>query len=106
MERLPTISEVCFFPLRPNERGLIGIASCLFDHQLSLNSISVYTKLDGSGFRLLFPSKVLPNGREVNIFYPVNRQVAEIIEEAIAKKIEELTDEARRKNDGIHSITK
>ena len=85
------ISEVTFYPLRPNEKGLIGFASLLFDGKLSVNSIAVYTRPDGSDLRLLFPSRRLPNGREVNIVYPVDRLTYQLIKEAIMKKIEELS---------------
>lgn len=87
------ISEVTFYPLKPDEKGLIGFASCLFDNKFSLNSIAVYTTPIGD-IRLLFPSKILPNGKEVNIFYPINKGTYELIKEAIAKKIEELAEKA------------
>lgn len=90
------ISEVCFYPLRPNEKGLIGFASLTFDNKLSLQSIAVYTRPDGSDYRLLFPSKQLPNGREINIFYPINKDTSELIKEAIVKKIEELAEKMEK----------
>ncbi|MCX5705464.1 MAG: septation protein SpoVG family protein [Candidatus Omnitrophica bacterium] len=92
-----TISEVSFYPLRPNEKGLIGFASVVFDNKLSLNSIAVYTRPDGSDYRLLFPSKQLPNGREIQTFYPINKETAELIKEAVVKKIEELTEKMEKK---------
>ncbi len=88
------ISEVVFYPLRPTEKGLIGIASCLFDQKLSLNSISVYLTPTGN-IRLLFPNKILPNSKEINIFYPINKETYEDIREAVAKKIEELNEKAK-----------
>jgi stage V sporulation protein G len=84
------ITEVTFYPLRPNEKGLIGLASLLFDGKLSLNSIAVYTRPDGSDYRLLFPSKRLPNGKEINLFYPVDRQTYQAIKDAVIGKLEEL----------------
>ena len=91
------ISEVCFYPLRPNEKGLIGFASLTFDNKLSLQAIAVYTRPDGSDYRLLFPSKQLPNGREINIFYPINRDTSELIKKAVVKKIEELAEKMEKK---------
>lgn len=90
-----TISEVSFYPLRPNEKGLIGFASLTFDNKLSLQSIAVYTRPDGSDYRLLFPSKQLPNGREINIFYPINRDTSDLIKKAVVKKIEELAERVK-----------
>jgi DNA-binding cell septation regulator SpoVG len=93
----PIISEVCFYPLRPDEHGLIGFASCLFDGKLSLNSIAVYTKPTGD-FRLLFPNKQLPNGKSISVFYPIDDQTYQVIKEAVAKKIEELSEKVRGGN--------
>ena len=89
------ISEVRFYPICPTDKGLIGFASCLFDGKLSLQSISVYTTLSGD-IRLVFPNKRLPNSKEVNIFYPINRTTYEEIREAVVKKIEELTEKVSR----------
>lgn len=88
------ISQICFYPLRPNEKGLIGFASCLFDEKLSLNSIAVYTTPNGD-IRLLFPRTVLPNAKEINIFYPINKETYDVIKEAIVEKIKELTEKAK-----------
>jgi len=89
MDRI-LISEPTFLPLKPNGKGLIGIASVLFNGCLSLNSISVYLRPDGS-LRLVFPNKVLPNGRKVNIFYPIRREVNEAITRAIEDKYKQIT---------------
>src|SRR3990167_1993749 len=94
MKMKTIISEVCFYPLRPNEKGLIGFASCLFDEKLSLQSIAVYTTPTGD-LRLVFPNKILPNSKEINIFYPINTETYGLIKEAIVKKIEELAEKAK-----------
>lgn len=93
------ISEVKFYPIRPTDKGLIGFASCLFDNKLSLNSISVYTTPSGD-IRLVFPNKQLPNSKEINIFYPINTETYELIRVAVNKKIEELVEKAKEKNNG------
>jgi DNA-binding cell septation regulator SpoVG len=89
-----TISQVTFYPLRPTEKGLIGIAGCLFDNKLFLNSISIYLTPTGD-IRLLFPNKILPNSKEINIFYPVNNETYEVLKQAVAKKIQELSKKAK-----------
>lgn len=89
MEQI-TISEPTFLPLKPNEKGLIGIASVVFNNYLSLNCISVYLRPNGD-LRIVFPVKVLPNSKEVNVYYPINRVAYEAIREAIASKYEEIT---------------
>ena len=93
--RETTVTELCFYPLRPNEKGLIGFASLILDNKLSLNSIAVYTRPDGNGYRLLFPIKQLPNGKEINIVYPINQETYNAINNAVVKKIEELSEKVK-----------
>lgn len=89
------IKEVCFYPLRINEKGLIGFISLVLDNKLSLNSIAVYTRPDGSGYRLLFPSRTSPNGKEVQTFYPINQETYNAIINAVVQKIEELNEKVK-----------
>lgn len=98
------ISEVAFYPLRPDEKGLIGFASCLFEGKLSLNSIAVYTTPNGD-IRLLFPTKTLPNSKVINIFFPIDKRTYKTIKEAIVRKIEELAEKAKGVNKNEQSIT-
>ena len=85
-----TITEPTFLPLKPNQKGLIGIASVVFNDALSLNCISVYLRPDGS-IRLVFPIKVLPNSKEINMFYPISRDAYEAIRKAVVEKYAEIT---------------
>jgi len=84
------ITEPVVIPTKPTEKGLIGFASCLFADSLSLNSIAIYTRPDGNGYRLVYPAKTLPNGKLINIFYPINKETAEAIDKAIFKKYDEI----------------
>ncbi|MFC1699982.1 hypothetical protein ACFL1I_08545 [Candidatus Omnitrophota bacterium] len=84
------ITEPVIIPVKPTEKGLLGFASCIVNNALSLNSISIYSRPNG-GYRLLYPIKTLPNGKEINIFYPINKETSEIINKAIFKKITELS---------------
>ncbi len=81
------VSEVNICPVKPLN-GLVGIASVVVDGNLYLNSIAVYTKLDGS-YRLLYPTKIIGN-RSVGLFYPINRKASGIIEDAVIKRCKEV----------------
>lgn len=48
------ISEIQIIPVKP-KNGLIGFASCVVNNQLYLGSIAIYTRPDGSGYRLVYP---------------------------------------------------
>lgn len=84
------ISEVSWYPIKPTEKGLVGFASLRYC-DLSLSSIAVYVKPDGN-YRLLFPDKALPNGKMLQVFYPVNNDTYELMLNAIVEKIKSLTE--------------
>jgi DNA-binding cell septation regulator SpoVG len=90
-----TISEISIYPIRPKD-GLVAFSSCLFNGQLSLNSIAIYTKPDGNGYRLVFPAKMLPNGKQINLFYPINKDVAGLIHKAVIEAYEKLTEKVKK----------
>ncbi|MEX0881585.1 MAG: septation protein SpoVG family protein [Candidatus Saccharimonadales bacterium] len=81
------VSEVNITPVKPNN-GLVGIASVVIDGNLYLNSIAIYTKLEGS-YRLLYPTKIVGN-RSLGLFYPINREASKAIEDAVFKKCNEV----------------
>jgi DNA-binding cell septation regulator SpoVG len=83
------LSEIQIIPIKPRN-GLVSFASCIYNNQLALNSIAIYTKPDGSGYRLVYPAKTLPNGKVLNIFYPINKDTGKAIQEAIIAKYDEL----------------
>jgi stage V sporulation protein G len=92
------ISEIEFIPVKPKE-GLIGFASFVLDEKYYVSSVAIYTRLDGSGYRLVYPTKKVGD-RNINIFHPINREVAEVIEEAVAKKVDELFNDSFNENYG------
>ena len=91
------ITEISVYPIRPSPKGLVGFASCTFNNQLSLNSIAIYTRPDGDGFRLVYPSKQLLNGKEVSTFYPINKVTGDQIHRSVIGKFSEL----RGKYEGV-----
>jgi len=90
-----SISEVDIIPVKPRN-GLIAFASCVVNGQLYLGNIAIHTRLDGSGYRLVFPVKVLPNGKEIQCVHPVTREAGELLLQAIVKKFEALITGAQR----------
>lgn len=88
------ISEIEFIPVKPKE-GLIGFASFVLDEKYYVSSVAIYTRLAGSSYRLVYPTKKIGE-RNINIFHPINREVSEVIDEAVIKKVNELFDESRQ----------
>ncbi len=87
---MTTVTEIQIYPLKPRDNGLIAFASCLIDGKFSVNSIAIRTTASGD-FKLLFPSKQLPNGKDVQVFYPITTEAYEAIRCAIVLKMEQLS---------------
>lgn len=82
------ITEVQIIPVKANN-GLIAFGSVLFDDSLYLSSIGIHSKLDGSGYRITYPTKKIGN-KDINIYHPINKEVSKIIEEAIIEKVKKI----------------
>ena len=85
------ISEIQFIPVKP-KNGLLGFVSFVIDEKLWLGSIAVFTKIDGSGYRLVYPTKKVGE-RTINIFHPINQEAGKAIEEVVTKKVSEIFSE-------------
>lgn len=81
------ISEIQIIPIKP-QNGLVAFVSFLLDEWLYLGSIGIYTKLDG-GYRLTYPSR--KSGiKDFSIFHPIHQESAQLIEQTIINKYEEV----------------
>jgi stage V sporulation protein G len=63
----------------------LAFGSVLFDNCLYLGSIGIHKKLDGSGYRITYPTKKIGN-KNVNIYHPINKDTSKAIEEALISK--------------------
>jgi len=82
-----TLSEIQITPIKAQD-GLVGFASFVYDNRFYFGSIGIYTRPQG-GYRLTYPTRKGMNGN-FNIFHPINREVAEEIEEVIISKFEDV----------------
>ena len=82
------ITETQIIPIKPRN-GLVAFASVVIENSLYLGSIGVYTRIDGTGYRITYPTKKIGN-RDINIFHPINSETSKTIEEAIISKTEEI----------------
>jgi len=81
------ISEVNIMPVQPKEDGLIAIVSVNFNGMLTLGSIALYKKSNGS--RLSYPIKKIGENRW-SIFKPISKEVGDAIEKAILDEYDRL----------------
>lgn len=82
------ITEVNITPIKP-QNGLIGFASVIFEDCLYLGSIGVYGRLDGTGYRITYPTKKVSD-KDLNIYHPISRDLGKAIEDSITGKAREL----------------
>lgn len=81
------VSEVNILPIKPND-GHIAFASVVIDDGLYLGSIGVHSRLNGT-FRITYPTKRL-GSKELNLYHPINKDVGNLIEQAVIAKCEQL----------------
>ncbi len=87
------ISEVQIVPVQ-SQNGLVGFASLVFENAFYLGSIGIFTRSAG-GYRLTYPLR--KNTRDnINFFYPIKKEIAELVEQAVIRKFEEIKNECAK----------
>ena len=94
----PKLTEIQIIPIKP-QNGLVAFASFVLDGNLYLGSIGIVTRLSG-GYRLVYPTKRV-GSKSLNIFHPINKKFARLIESEIIKKFEKVMNQ---KNDRHNSF--
>jgi stage V sporulation protein G len=80
------IAEVNILPVKP-QNGLVAFASLVINNRLYVGNIAVYTSPTAKdGFRLVYPEKVLPNGKRINCVYPITQEAGEVITKAVIER--------------------
>lgn len=75
------ISDIRITPVKPID-GLVAFASLIINGNLHLGSIAIHRKLDGSGYRLTYPTKKAgPTDRA--IYHPLTPDLSKLIEQRI-----------------------
>lgn len=97
------ISEINVVPVKPNE-GLIAFASCVIDESIYIGSIGVHQRLDGSGYRITYPSKSIGSKR-LNYYHPITKEVGSTIEQAITRKCAEIFERSDEQNGRYNKIS-
>ncbi len=85
------ISEIQVIPIKP-KNGLVAFASCVVNNSLYIGNIAIYTSFSNlNGHRLVYPTKILPTGKEINCVHPINKETGERISRAILDKFRKLS---------------
>lgn len=95
------ISEVQVMPIKARD-GLIGFASLVLNDQLFIGSIGIHSKLDNSGYRLTYPTKVV--GKiGIHVYHPITRELSSEIERTIFNKFKEVMEKRNDRHSSFES---
>lgn len=86
---MDNINEIQIVPIKPIN-GLVGFASFVLNSSFYCGSIGIFTRPDGS-LRLTYPTKKIGE-KNINIFYPINKEMAYFIEKEVINKFNEITN--------------
>jgi stage V sporulation protein G len=93
------ITEVQIIPIKPKD-GLVAFASLVLDDSLYLGSIGIVTRPQG-GYRLTYPTKQIGN-KDINVFHPINKAFAEVIEHEVIKQFEDVMNKGNDRHGRIN----
>ena len=65
------LTEIEIIPIKPIN-GLLGFASFVINEQFYVGNVGIHSKPCGN-IRLLYPEKILPNGKVVSSFHPITK---------------------------------
>jgi DNA-binding cell septation regulator SpoVG len=82
-----TVSEIQVVPIKP-KGGLVGFASIVLNNNFYIGSIGIFTRPHG-GYRLTYPTRKSSN-HSLPIFHPINKNAANLVEQAVICKFEEI----------------
>ena len=86
------ITEVQIKVIKPKD-GLVGFASLVLEDCLYLSSIGIHTKLNGTGYRITYPTKKVGT-TDLDIFHPINKAFGEELEKEILNKATKIFEAA------------
>jgi DNA-binding cell septation regulator SpoVG len=89
VKNMTKITDIELIPIRAKD-GLTFFASCVLDEKFFVGNLAIFTLRDGSGFRVVFPTKMLRNGQQIPIFYPINSEISSEIQQAISNEATKL----------------
>jgi len=78
-------TEVDIAFVKPKD-GLIALATVVLDDQLYLSGIEIHSKLVGSGYRLIYPTRKVGEA-QFSMFHPTGKPVGLAIEQSIVEKL-------------------
>ena len=95
------VTEVDLSFVKP-QNGLIAFASVVLGDQLYLTGMAVHRKLDGSGYRLTYPTRRVGD-TQFQVFHPIRKGLGLAIEQAVFAKLKDVLSKQNAGHDSAHS---
>ena len=85
MENL-IISDIQVNPVKPFPNGLVAFASFVMNDQFYVGDVAIYRHSNGIDYRLVYPTRKLNNGRQVQIIFPLTREIGQVVHNKVVGK--------------------
>ena len=85
------ITKIKIRKVIPKE-GLVGFVSFVLDDCLYIGNIAIFSRLNQSTYRLVFPEKKI-NDKAISLFHPVASQFYFELEKEVNKEFDNVTEE-------------
>jgi len=92
---MKTISEISITPVKP-QGGLVAFASFVLFEAVYCGSVAVFGRPDGT-YRLVYPNKRVGE-RDLDIVYPINRQIGLAIQQAVIAAYEDVMSKSNARH--------
>lgn len=87
------VSEIELTPVK-FKNGLVAFASCVINNQFYLGSLAIYSSPSSpNGFRLVYPSRTLSNGKQLSILHPITKEAGLAIQKQIVERYIKLMED-------------
>lgn len=83
------VSEIEITPIKA-QSGLVGFASCVINDQFYIGNIAIHSCIANYDFRLVYPTRALPNGKSIDCIHPINKETGEAMQAAIVAAYKKL----------------
>ena len=94
------LTEIQIIPIKP-QNGLVAFVSFVLDGNLYLGSVGILTRPKG-GYRLVYPTKKVGN-KNLNIFYPINKEFAQLVENEVVKHFEKVMNQENARHNSFNA---
>ena len=84
-------SEISWLPVKPTPNGLLGFCSFVLCDSFYVGNVALHATSTGD-LRLVYPDKVLPNGKRIHVFHPIKQEAGDIVLSAISQKYQQIAN--------------